>query len=213
MKLIENMDYSNFIKRIFISILFLTIYFIISLYNFSYLYFLVIFIYFITISEILFFFKKLRLTITVYLFISFINFLNYNFNFENYIKFNLLITIIVSFDIFSYMFGKLLGKNKLIGWISPNKTIEGFAGGFVMSFLLAYIFMSLFNIDISIFALFFIFIMIISSLIGDLLESYFKRKNNLKNSSSFLPGHGGFFDRFDSFLFSIIPFVYLSEFL
>ena len=47
-------------------------------------------------------------------------------------------------------------------------------------------------------------LIIIFSIIGDLIESYFKRKNNIKDSSKFLPGHGGFFDRFDSFLASII---------
>ena len=47
---------------------------------------------------------------------------------------------------------------------------------------------------------------ILSSFTGDIIESFFKRKNNIKNSSNFLPGHGGFFDRFDSFIFSVIPF-------
>ena len=42
--------------------------------------------------------------------------------------------------------------------------------------------------------------------LGDIIRSFFKRKNNLKNSSDFLPGHGGIFDRFDSFMFSIILF-------
>ena len=42
-----------------------------------------------------------------------------------------------------------------------------------------------------------------SAFVGDILESIFKRNSNIKNSSNFLPGHGGFFDRFDSFLMSI----------
>ena len=52
--------------------------------------------------------------------------------------------------------------------------------------------------------IFFIFIIIFSAFTGDIIESFYKRKNNLKNSSELIPGHGGFFDRFDSFLFSII---------
>ena len=50
------------------------------------------------------------------------------------------------------------------------------------------------------------------SIFGDLIESYFKRKNNLKDSSEFLPGHGGFFDRFDSFISSIIFLTLFSLF-
>ncbi len=55
---------------------------------------------------------------------------------------------------------------------------------------------------------------IISAFIGDIIESFFKRKNNLKNSSNLIPGHGGVFDRFDSFLFSIIFYtVYINSYL
>ena len=50
------------------------------------------------------------------------------------------------------------------------------------------------------------------SIIGDLIESFFKRKNNIKDSSKFLPGHGGFFDRFDSFIASIIMLTLFSLF-
>jgi phosphatidate cytidylyltransferase len=51
--------------------------------------------------------------------------------------------------------------------------------------------------------LFFSFFVLTFSFIGDMLESYFKRLSNLKDSSYFIPGHGGFFDRFDSFVCSI----------
>ena len=47
-------------------------------------------------------------------------------------------------------------------------------------------------------------LIIITSIIGDLIESYFKRINKIKDSSNYLPGHGGYFDRFDSFISSII---------
>ena len=107
------------------------------------------------------------------------------------------------FDIFSYIIGKSYGKYQLIK-ISPNKTYEGFFGGFLISFLASLLFSYLFDIIINLELIIFIFLIICSAFIGDLIESYYKRKNNLKNSSEFIPGHGGVFDRFDSFLFAII---------
>ena len=107
--------------------------------------------------------------------------------------------------VFSYFFGKAIGKTKLIN-ISPKKTIEGLVGGVIASSLFAIIFSYYFEILINIQLIIYIFLIIFSSLSGDLIESYFKRKNNLKNSSNIIPGHGGVFDRFDSFLFSIIVY-------
>ena len=51
---------------------------------------------------------------------------------------------------------------------------------------------------------------ILSGIIGDLIQSYFKRVNKIKDSSNYLPGHGGFFDRFDSFMSSIILLTIIS---
>ena len=109
----------------------------------------------------------------------------------------------ITFDIFSYIVGKSFGRIKLIN-ISPNKTIEGLFGGLFLSFFSAIFFAYYFNLSINFQLLSYIFLIIISAFTGDLIESFFKRKNSLKNSSEFIPGHGGVFDRFDSFLFSII---------
>ena len=54
---------------------------------------------------------------------------------------------------------------------------------------------------------------ILTAFIGDLIESFFKRKSNIKNSSEFIPGHGGVFDRFDSFVFSIIFYSVFKDIL
>ena len=51
---------------------------------------------------------------------------------------------------------------------------------------------------------------ILSAFLGDIIQSYLKRKSLLKNSSNFLPGHGGFFDRFDSLLMVFIFLVFLN---
>ena len=74
----------------------------------------------------------------------------------------------------------------------------------ISSFFIFIIFFIIFNININLKLIIFIIYYYFSAFIGDIIESYFKRKNNIKNSSEFIPGHGGVFDRFDSFLFSII---------
>tara|TARA_B100001057_G_scaffold500228_1_gene614159 strand:- start:622 stop:999 length:378 start_codon:yes stop_codon:yes gene_type:complete len=115
----------------------------------------------------------------------------------------LFILVVVSLDIFSYIFGIKFGKTKLTH-ISPNKTYEGLVGGALTSFILGLLFSYYLDININTELIIFILFVILNSFIGDIIESFFKRKNNLKNSSEFIPGHGGVFDRFDSFLFSIM---------
>ena len=206
------MVYSNFILRLLFSILFLISYFIISSINFNLVFYLILLIYIAIILEIYFFFKIYKLFPIIYILISVIFFFTIDFNDEEFTNFNIYIFIIITFDIFSYFVGKIFGKNQLIK-LSPNKTIEGFLGGFILSFISSIFILKLLNNLLNINTIFFILIIILSAFIGDIIESYFKRKNNLKNSSNFIPGHGGVFDRFDSFLFSIILYSISIKFL
>ena len=199
------MVYKNFLLRCLFSAIILSIYFIIFYINFNLIFYLILFIYFLIILEIFLYFKKYKIIPIIYITFSLICFFSIDFKELNILDFNLLIIIIITFDIFSYFFGKAIGKTKLIN-ISPKKTIEGLVGGIIVSSLFAIIFSFYFEILINIELFMYIVLVIFSSLSGDLIESYFKRKNDLKNSSNIIPGHGGVFDRFDSFLFSIIVY-------
>jgi len=115
----------------------------------------------------------------------------------------------------AYIIGSIIGKNKLIPHVSPNKTIEGFLGGGLVCFLIAYLNIHIFspismlnalsvvkpNVWYIIAGVVFIF-----ATMGDLVESLLKRSLEIKDSGNILPGHGGFLDRFDAFLF-VLPFV------
>ena len=197
------MVYKNFLLRLIFSLLFVSIYLIISFINFYHVFYLVLLIYIIVIFEIFLFFKKYRFIPTIYVLISFIFFLLIDFNDNFYSTFNLFIFIVISFDIFSYLVGKYIGKNQLMK-ISPNKTLEGFIGGIFISFILSLLVSIFLGFNLNLNLILFISLVIIFAFIGDIIESFYKRKNNLKNSSEFIPGHGGVFDRFDSFLFAII---------
>jgi len=199
------MVYKNFLLRCLFAVIILSIYLIISYIDFNLVFYLILLIYFIIVLEIIIYFKKYKFIPIIYIALSLTCFFNINFKVLNILDFNLLLIIIITFDIFSYFFGKTIGKTKLIN-ISPKKTIEGLFGGIIASSLFAIIFSYYFEILINIQLFVYILLIIFSSLSGDLIESYFKRKNDLKNSSNIIPGHGGVFDRFDSFLFSIIVY-------
>ena len=203
------MAYKNFIFRSLISLVFIISYFYISIFNFEYIFYLIALIYLLIMIEVLLYFKKYNYYIIFYLLISFISFLNIDFDSQFLLIFNLMIITIISFDIFSYFCGVTLGKIKLFKKISPNKTLEGLIGGIIFSILISIFYLYYSEIKIKFYKFFFILLIILTSLFGDLIESIFKRLNNLKNSSNLLPGHGGFFDRFDSFVLSIITYSFL----
>ena len=207
------MAYKNFIIRSLVGFLILFVYSITLIINYNLIFYLIIFLYLIIFVEINLFFKKNRMLILIYLLISFIFFINIGFNKDNIYNFNFMILIIITFDIFSYLIGTKYGSTKILKTISPKKTLEGLVGGIIFSLLFSISLIILFKNEINLSIILFILIIIFSSFTGDIIESYFKRINNLKNSSNFLPGHGGFFDRFDSLIFSMIPYTFFSNIL
>ena len=135
----------------------------------------------------------------------------YNFN-ENYINFLLILLICVSTDIGGYTFGKLLKGPKLTS-ISPNKTYSGLFGGFLFTILSISFFFKIslfFHQDSKTLVASYILAILISAVSqsGDLLISYFKRLNNIKDTGNIIPGHGGLLDRVDGMIFAF-PFYYL----
>ncbi len=207
------MVYKNFINRSIVSLCIFILYSLISIYNFELVLYLAIFIYLFILLEVLINFKKYKYLVIFYIFLSMISLYFIEFKQINLIKFNLLIVIVISFDIFSYLTGVSLGKIKISKIISPNKTLEGLLGGISFSILISIAYSYIFNIEINLNLIIFIILVIFSSFIGDIFESIFKRLNYLKNSSNFLPGHGGFFDRFDSFILSIIIYSIFNHLL
>ena len=131
--------------------------------------------------------------------------LRYEFN-DNYTFFLITILVCVFTDIGGYIFGKVFKGPKLTK-ISPNKTYSGMIGGFLLSILTLQILLSLkffdIEINLSINSTLFIFLISLSSQIGDICISYFKRKSKIKDTGKLIPGHGGLLDRIDGIIFAI----------
>lgn len=107
-------------------------------------------------------------------------------------------------DIFAYFAGKKFGKHKLIPEISPNKTVEGSIGGTIACIIVSVIFAHFINLEY-IHAIVLALMVSVVSQIGDLAESLIKRDSGKKDSGSIIPGHGGFLDRVDSYIFLAFP--------
>lgn len=101
----------------------------------------------------------------------------------------------------AFYIGTYMGKHKLYPSISPNKTWEGAYGSLLGGALGAVIIKTIFNMPVSFTGAAAIGAVIgVSALIGDLIESMFKRDAGVKDSSVFIPGHGGVLDKLDGML-------------
>ncbi|MXP56354.1 phosphatidate cytidylyltransferase [Pantoea sp. Mhis] len=119
--------------------------------------------------------------------------------------------LVWSADSGAYIFGRYFGKHLLAPKISPGKTWEGLFAGLLFSTIIAWLFSLLApfnNIKISM-LFFFSIIIVLTSVLGDLTESMFKREAGIKNSGNLIPGHGGILDRIDSLTSAVPILVYL----
>lgn len=117
-----------------------------------------------------------------------------------------LVVIVAFTDTGAYFIGKSLGKTSFSP-TSPNKTWEGVIGGVALA-TIAGTFVGMLNYG---FTLSFIVSILVScaSVWGDLFESYLKREAEVKDSGDIFPGHGGFLDRLDGYLFGVVVMVVL----
>jgi len=122
----------------------------------------------------------------------------------------------IAYDIGGLFVGTSAGRTPLIAWISPNKTVEGLAGGMLAAFLVV-VLVHFFGLApwggdnstlwhaVELGAL-----VAFAAPLGDLAESMIKRNLDIKDFGTVLPGHGGVLDRFDAFLFVLPAVYYLS---
>ncbi|MCK4655494.1 MAG: phosphatidate cytidylyltransferase [candidate division Zixibacteria bacterium] len=117
-------------------------------------------------------------------------------------------------DTAAYFVGTPLGKHKMSPVVSPNKSWEGFAGGMVFGTLTGYIFSFFALKEIPILQMILAaFAVSLTGQLGDLVESIFKRRFGVKDSSNIIPGHGGVLDRFDSLLFALPTLYFILVFV
>lgn len=119
----------------------------------------------------------------------------------------LLLAILVTWlaDTGAYLVGKSIGRRKLIPHVSPNKTVEGAAGGLAAALVTSILCSWVFGLDLNLALAGLVGLGLGAiGMLGDLAESMIKRHAGVKDSGSLIPGHGGILDRIDGMLFAIL---------
>lgn len=116
-------------------------------------------------------------------------------------------------DTFAQITGRLIGRHPLIPSVSPNKTVEGFAGEIIGGTLLSFAAAAVISkyaagVDVGLCTAV-AFAGTLTASLGDLFFSYIKRSRDIKDFSNLMPGHGGILDRFDSVMFTLALFAVL----
>jgi phosphatidate cytidylyltransferase len=115
-------------------------------------------------------------------------------------------------DVWQFLFGKMLGKHKILPRVSPNKTYEGFFGGIAASTLLSYALGSYLTPMPTWACLFSGVLLSVMGFLGDNLMSSIKRDKQVKDFGTFLKGHGGMLDRVDSLILAAPVFFHFYRF-
>ncbi|ASR42190.1 phosphatidate cytidylyltransferase [Xanthomonas citri pv. mangiferaeindicae] len=122
----------------------------------------------------------------------------------------LALAIVWATDTGAYFAGRRFGRRKLAPRISPNKTVEGLAGGIVAGLVVALAFAPLAGAQLAQLPLVaaVAVLTVLASVVGDLFESLLKRQAGAKDSGTLIPGHGGVLDRIDSVLAALPVFAF-----
>lgn len=150
-----------------------------------------------------------------YFFLSVVFYFTYKLRLleENEIPYNFLFVLFISVfsDIGGFIFGKILKGPKLTK-ISPNKTISGVIGAYILTLSFIYVAFMILVIEFNTITLLLVLLLSSISQVGDLVISYFKRVSNVKDTGKLIPGHGGLLDRIDGLLFSLPTFYLIKLF-
>ena len=199
---------TNFQKRILTSLIALplSIFFVVK--GGYFLAFFLIFILFAGMHELFSVFKKIKSIILLSSILILSLFSIYYLSERADLLLYFVIGVTISSDIGGYVFGKIFKWKKLTK-ISPKKTISGVFGSYFFSIIFLFIWSEFYSsasqVNIKTFLITIIFSTV--SQIGDLIISYFKRQDKIKDTGKILPGHGGIFDRIDGLMFvSILAF-------
>lgn len=111
-------------------------------------------------------------------------------------------------DVLQFIWGKLLGKTKVVPNISPSKTLEGLLGGVITTVVLAWMLAPYLTSLMGWEALFAGAMIGVGGFLGDVTMSAIKREIGVKDTSNLIPGHGGILDRIDSLIFTAPLFFY-----
>ena len=118
------------------------------------------------------------------------------------------VAVVVTCDVAGYFAGRMIGGPKFWPAISPKKTWSGTVAGWIGAVVVGLVFMQLGHSDWT--------ILLLSPLIGlagqmgDIAESWIKRRSGVKDSSSLIPGHGGVMDRFDAMVGAVAALMLLD---